>query len=130
MLDYKKYFENKKITKQGFGILGRGLNVVKFLLKNNARVLVTDSKPEATFTNQILELENWMNENNISRDNLTFVLGEHQIKDFIECDYVISASGVPKDNIYLKEAKNKNIPVYQESSLFLKIVKDFNLDLK
>ncbi len=130
MLDYKKYFENKKITKQGFGILGRGLNVVKFLLKNNARVLVTDSKPEATFKNQILELENWMNENNISRDNLTFVLGEHQIKDFIECDYVISASGVPKDNIYLKEAKNKNIPVYQESSLFLKIVKDFNLDLK
>ncbi|MDQ1281653.1 MAG: UDP-N-acetylmuramoylalanine--D-glutamate ligase [Patescibacteria group bacterium] len=125
-IDYKKYFENKKITKQGFGILGRGLGVVKFLLKNNANVLVTDSKSKSLFTDQILELENWMIENNISKNNLNFVFGEHRVEDFINCDYVISASGVPKDNIYLLEAKNKNIPVYQESSLFLKIIMDFN----
>lgn len=129
MIDYKKYFENKKITKQGFGILGRGLGVVKFLLKNEAKVLVTDSKTESFFTEQILELENWMLENNISKDNLDFVFGEHRTEDFINCDYVISASGVPKDNIYLLEAKNKNIPVYQESSLFLKIIMDFNNSL-
>lgn len=51
-IDYKKYFENKKITKQGFGILGRGLGVVKFLLKNNAQVLVTDSKPKIFLLNK------------------------------------------------------------------------------
>lgn len=130
MLDYKKYFENKKITKQGFGILGRGLGVVKFLLKNNAFVLVTDSKPESVFKEQIFELENWMDENNISKNNLKFVFGEHRFEDFSSCDYVISASGVPKDNLYLAEAKNKNIPVYQESSLFLKIIEDYNENLE
>lgn len=130
MLDYKKYFENKKITKQGFGILGRGLGVVKFLLKNGAEVLVTDSKEEAVFKDQIFELENWMSENNISKNNLKFVLGEHRVEDFTNCDYVISASGVPKDNLYLAEAKNKNIPVYQESSLFLKIIEDYNENLE
>jgi UDP-N-acetylmuramoylalanine--D-glutamate ligase len=105
MINYKKYFENKKITKQGFGILGRGLGVVKFLLKNNANVLVTDSKSKSLFTEQILELENWMNENSIFNNNLNFVFGEHRVEDFI------------------------NIPVYQESSLFLKIIMDFNNNL-
>lgn len=70
-----------------------------------------------------------MLENNISKNNLDFVFGEHRMKDFINCDYVISASGVPKDNIYLLEAKDKNIPIYQESSLFLKIIQDFNNNL-
>lgn len=130
MIDYKKYFENKKITKQGFGVLGRGIGVVKFLLKNNAFVLVTDMKEESFFKDQILELENWINENNISKDNIKFVLGGHKLEDFTDCDYVIQASGVPKDNIYLLEAKNKNIPVYQESSLFLKIVQEYNENLE
>lgn len=130
MINYKSYFENKKITKQGFGILGRGLGVVKFLLKNNAEVLVTDMKEESFFKDQVLELKDWMKENNIKEDNVKFVFGEHNIEDFINCDFVIQASGVPKDNIYLKVAKDNNVPVYQESSLFLKIVRDFNNTLE
>jgi UDP-N-acetylmuramoylalanine--D-glutamate ligase len=130
MINYKNYFENKKITKQGFGILGRGLGVVKFLLKNKAIVLVTDMKPESFFTDQILGLKNWMLENNIAEENIKFVFGEHKIEDFFNCDYVIQASGVPKDNIYLNAARESSVPVYQESSLFLKIVRDFNADLE
>lgn len=129
-INYKNYFENKKITKQGFGILGRGLGVVKFLLKNKAIVLVTDMKHESFFTDQILELKNWMLENNIAEENVKFVFGEHKIEDFVNCDYVVQASGVPKDNIYLKAARESGVPVYQESSLFLKIVRDFNADLE
>ena len=128
-MNYQKYFQNKKITKQGFGVLGRGLGTVKFLLKNNAEVLITDIKPEENFIVQIAELKLWMAKNKIPEDKVQFVFGEHRISDFQNCDLVISASGVPKDNLYLKSAKEKNIPVYQESSLFLKIIQDFNKDL-
>lgn len=121
-----KYFKNKKITKQGFGILGRGLGTVKFLLKNDAEVLVTDLKPEIFFQEQLTDLRLWMKENDIPTEKVKFIFGEHRLIDFENCDFVISASGVPKDNVYLNFAKNKNIPVYQESTLFLKIINDFN----
>ena len=57
-VEYKKYFEGKKITKQGFGILGRGIGVVKFLLESGAQVLVTDTKPESDFLENIKEVLN------------------------------------------------------------------------
>ena len=101
VINYKNYFENKKITKQGFGILGRGLGVVKFLLRNNADVLITDNKEEEFFKDQIIELESWMKDNHIDKNKVTYILGEHRLKDFTDCDYVIQASGVAKDNIYL-----------------------------
>ena len=129
-IHYKKYFENKRITKQGFGILGRGLGVVKFLLENGSSVLVTDMKPESFFVDQIAELKDWMKNHDISEDKVEFVFGEHRIDDFTKCDYVVQASGVPKDNLYLKAARDNNIKVYQESSLFLEIVRDFNNNLK
>ena len=128
-MNHQKYFQNKKITKQGFGVLGRSLGTVKFLLKNNVEVLITDTKPEENFIEQIAELKLWMTENKIPKDRVQFVFGEHRISDFQNCDLVISANGVPKDNLNLKSAKEKNIPVYQESSLFLKIIQDFNKDL-
>lgn len=127
--EYKNYFENKNITKQGFGILGRGLGVAQFLLKNGANVLITDNKEESFFNKQIEELRVWMDKNKIDKERVKFVFGEHKLEDFINCDYVIQASGVPKNNIYLEAAKNNNIPVYQESSLFLKIIRDFNKNL-
>ncbi len=129
-INYQKYFENKNITKQGFGILGRGLGVVKFLLNNGANVLITDNKEESFFTEQILELKEWMKNKNINEDRIKFIFGEHRMQDFISPHYIISASGVAKNNIYIRGAKEKHISVYQESSLFLKIIRDFNQNLE
>lgn len=128
MISYKKYFENKKITKQGFGILGRGFGVVKFLLDSGADVLVTDTKPREYFESQINEIEQYVADNNL-KNKIEWVLGEHRVGDFINCDFVIQASGVPKGNIYLNHAKQNGISVYQEGSLFCEIVRDFNSEL-
>lgn len=125
MISYKKYFENKRVTKQGFGVLGRGFGVVKFLLDAGADVLVTDTKPRAYFEKQIAEIEQYIADNNLT-NKIEWVLGEHRIQDFINCDFVIQASGVPKDNIYLNHAKQSGIEVYQEASLFCEIVRGFN----
>lgn len=133
--DYKQFFEGKKITKQGFGVLGRGFGVVKFLLDCGATVIVTDTKPASDFAEQVKELESLgykesKNENGESIGQVKYVFGEHREEDFVDCDFVIQASGVPKDNHYLNLAKQKNIPVYQESSLFVKLVKENFKDVK
>jgi UDP-N-acetylmuramoylalanine--D-glutamate ligase len=127
-ISYKEYFEGKRITKQGFGFLGRGANVVKFLLENGAKVLVTDMKTEKELEKSILELESFLKEKNINKNNITYRLGEHRLEDFEKenCDFVIQASGVAKDNVYLNHAKECGVKVYQEGSLFAKIVRDFN----
>ncbi len=126
--DYKKYFEGKRVTKQGFGVLGRGFGVVKFLLECGAIVTVTDSKPRSEFIEQIYELEKL----GYSEENgkIKYVLGVHKDEDFMSCDFVIQASGVPKENYYLNLAKQNNVPVYQESSLFVKLVKENFNDVK
>ncbi len=129
MISYKKYFEGKKVTKQGFGILGRGFGVVKFLLDAGADVLVTDTKPREYFQKQIDEIEQYTSDNNLT-NKIEWVLGEHRVEDFINCDFVIQASGVPKGNIYLNHAKQNGINVYQEGSLFCEIVRDFNVGLE
>lgn len=126
MINYKKYFEGRKVTKQGFGVLGRGYGVVKFLLESGAQVLVTDTKSEEFFKEQIEELKKFCQENTIDFGKVSFRLGEHSLEDFENCDFLIQASGVPKDNMYLAHAKSKNIPVYQEASLFVEIVREFN----
>lgn len=124
-ISYKQYFEGKRVTKQGFGVLGRGYGVVKFLLDSGADVLVTDMKPREYFTKQIEEIETFIKENNL-KSKIEWIFGEHRLADFdgSNCDFVIQASGVPKDNIYINHAKQKGVKVYQEGSLFADIVKD------
>ena len=128
-LEYKKYFEGKKVTKQGFGILGRGIGVTKFLLASGAEVLVVDSKPESDFLENIKELESFMIEKNIPKTKVKYSFGPHSKTDFEKCDFVVQASGVPKGNSFLAHAKSLQIPVYQEASLFCEIIGEYNKTL-
>jgi len=121
---YKSFFEGKKITKQGFGILGRGAAVTKFLIKMGADILVTDIKERAYFELQIKEIFDYKNEIN-SKSKIDFIFGQHRLEDFTNCDFLIQASGVPKDNIYLQEARVAGKAVYQESSLFCKLLNSY-----
>jgi UDP-N-acetylmuramoylalanine--D-glutamate ligase len=125
LINYKQFFEGKRITKQGFGTLGRGFGVVKFLLECGAKVTVTDMKAEDNFTEQIMAIESLG-----YSDNVRYVFGRHEEADFVDCDFVIQASGVPKNNFFLNLSKQKNISVYQESSLFVKLVREFAKDVK
>ena len=128
-IDYKQYFAGKRITKQGFGVLGRGYGVVKFLIDNGADLLITDMKSEDVFIEQMSELNNYIKDNNL-KNKIEYYFGGHRDEDFINCDYVIQASGVPKDNKYLQLSRDNKIPVYQESSLFLQIINDWNNTLE
>lgn len=114
--NYKQYFEDKNITVMGLGLLGRGLNVTKFLAKCGANLTVTDLKDEDELKPSLKELEKY--------DNIEYVLGRHRLSEFEDADMVIKAPGVPKDSKYIKRAKENDIPVEMDASLFQRIVEE------
>ena len=110
---YKTYFKDKKITIMGLGLLGRGINVAKFLAENGAILTVTDLKTADQLALSLKQLAKF--------SNIKYTLGEHKLEDFQKADLVIKAAGVPLDSIYITEAEKNNIPVEMDASLFAKL---------
>lgn len=111
-MNYKTYFKGKKITMLGLGLLGRGVNVAKFLTELGAELTITDMKDAKTLAPSVKQLAKFK--------NIRYVLGEHKLEDFQNCDMVIKAAGVPLDSLYIAEAKKNKIPVEMDASLFAK----------
>jgi UDP-N-acetylmuramoylalanine--D-glutamate ligase len=108
--DWKTYFKGKRITVMGLGLLGRGVNVAKFLAECGAILIITDLKSTEQLKGSIDQLKKF--------PQITYVLGEHRIEDFQNCDMVIKAPGVPLDSIYIAEAHRQGILVEMDASLF------------
>jgi UDP-N-acetylmuramoylalanine--D-glutamate ligase len=113
MLSYKDYFRNKKITVMGLGLLGRGVNVVKFLAECGAELTVTDLKTREQLAPSLKKLEKFQ--------NIYYVLGEHRLEDFRDRDMIIKAAGVPIDSPYIAEAERQGIPIKMDASLFMEL---------
>jgi UDP-N-acetylmuramoylalanine--D-glutamate ligase len=110
--NYKEFFRGKKITMLGLGLLGRGVNVAKFLAELGAELTITDLKTAEVLAPSLKQLKKFK--------NIRYVLGKHNLEDFCNVDMVIKAAGVPLDSPYIKEAKKNKIPVEMDASLFAK----------
>lgn len=111
--DYKEYFVGKKITMLGLGLLGRGVNVAKFLAEHGAILTITDLKTTEQLAPSLRALK--------KSPHVRFHLGGHRMSDFRNADMVIKAAGVPLDSPYVKEARKHNIPIEMDASLFAKL---------
>lgn len=118
---YATYFKNKKITVMGLGVLGRGLQVTKFLADCGANVTVTDLKSEKDLAVSIRKLKKY---------KINYVLGKHDIKDFENIDMVVKSAGVPLDSKYILHAKKLGIKVVMDASLFGQLVKRVSPQIK
>ncbi len=96
-INYKKYFENKKITLMGLGGFSRSLKEAEFLAKNGADLIITDLTPEKDLEKELEVLKKYK--------NIKYTLGEHKISDFKNRDIVFSANGVPLGNKFIETAK-------------------------
>lgn len=110
--DYKTFFKGKKVTMLGLGLLGRGVNVAKFLAELGAELTITDLKSAEALAPSLKQLAKFK--------NIRYVLGEHKLEDFKNCDMVIKAAGVPLGSPYIAEAKKNDISVEMDASLFAK----------
>src|SRR3989344_308730 len=112
-MNYKDFFKGKKITMMGLGILGRGVNVAKFLAECGAELTVTDLKAEDQLAPSLKKLSKF--------PKIKYVLGRHDMADFSGKDMVIKAAGAPLDSPYIAEARKNNIPIEMDASLFAKL---------
>jgi len=115
MSGYQKYFKDKKITLMGLGILGRGINLAKFLAGLGAKLTITDLKKKRELASSLKELKRFK--------GVKYILGRHRLMDFRNKDIIIKAAGVPFDSKYIKEARKNKIPVEMDASLFAKLSK-------
>ncbi|MDO8604255.1 MAG: UDP-N-acetylmuramoyl-L-alanine--D-glutamate ligase [bacterium] len=109
---YKTYFRGKCITMLGLGLLGRGVNVAKFLAELGAELTITDLKSKEALEPSLKQLKKFK--------NIKYVLGKHKLADFKSCDMVIKSAGVPLDSPYIAEARKNKISVEMDASLFAK----------
>lgn len=111
-------FKNKKVTVMGLGSYedGSGISAVRFLLSQGAKVTVTDLKTKDQLAEQIKRLGAELNK------KIKFVLGEHHESDFISTDLIVRNPGVPKSSKYLKIAREHNIPIETDISIFFQLV--------
>lgn len=110
------YFEGKKVTLMGLGLLGRGIGDAEYIASSGAKeVIVTDLKTKEELKDGVATLEKF--------SNIKFVLGEHRLEDFSNVDLVVVAAGVPLDSIYLAEARKAGVKLFQSAALFAQLSK-------
>jgi UDP-N-acetylmuramoylalanine--D-glutamate ligase len=113
---YLPYFQGKKVTVMGLGLLGRGIGDTQFLAENGAELIVTDKKTKEDLMISLQALEKYI--------GITYRLGEHLLSDFENRDFILKAAGVPLESEYIRHAKEKNIPVYMSAALVAHIAKE------
>lgn len=111
---YLPYFENKKVTVMGLGLLGRGIGDTAFLAQNGAEIIVTDKKTSEQLAVSLEALKECR--------GLAYVLGEHRLEDFENRDFILKSAGVPLDSEYIAHARSNKIPVLMSASLVCDIV--------
>jgi len=102
-------FSNKKIIIMGLGLHGGGVGVVKFFYSRGAKIIVTDLKT----ANQLKESINKLKDLDIK-----FVLGKHRKEDFENAYMIIKNPDVPSNSPFLKIARENNILIKDDISLF------------
>lgn len=120
---YKDYFENKKWTTIGLGLLGRGVMDTDFLARNKSEVIVTDIKSDIELKKSVEALSHF--------EGVAFHFGKNiKFSDFENRDFILKSAGVRNDNAYLIHSIENKIPVMMSLSLTCKIIMDNLKDVR
>jgi UDP-N-acetylmuramoylalanine--D-glutamate ligase len=104
-------FAGRRVTVMGLGLHGGGLASALFLARHGARVTVTDHRQDpAAFQAFLPEL---------AAHGVRTVLGRHEPSDFTQTDLVVKNPAVPLSSPFLALARERDIPVETDLSIFL-----------
>lgn len=96
-------FKGKKVLVVGFGL--SGVAVIKYMVKQGAKVTVTDLKQKS----ELMESVNACGDLKIE-----YELGRHNNKTFLTSDLIVVSPGIPLNIKPLEEARAANIPITGE----------------
>ncbi|MDO8571698.1 MAG: Mur ligase family protein, partial [bacterium] len=116
-------FRNKNVVVMGLGLHGGGLAAAKWFYKHGAHVIVTDMKSAHELRASVEKLYDFCDEYASTHPSekfipVTYVLGEHRLDDFKDADLVIQNPGVPRESEYLAAARQAQVPIENEVTLF------------
>lgn len=116
MEPYRDFFANRRVTLMGLGLLGRGIGDAAFMASLGAKLTITDLKPREKLASSLERLASF--------PDITYVLGEHRLKDFTDTDMVIKAAGVPLNSPFIQAAHAAGVPVYMSTALMAKFARE------
>jgi len=102
-------WQDLKVTVMGLGLFGGGLGATKWLLRQGARVTVTDLKTEEELRPSVKQLAD---------APIRWRLGGHEFEDFTDADVVVVSPAVPKSSPYLNAAEGSGRAITSEMNLF------------
>ncbi|MFZ6036012.1 MAG: UDP-N-acetylmuramoyl-L-alanine--D-glutamate ligase [Patescibacteria group bacterium] len=105
---------SKRVTVMGLGLHGGGIAAARWAQSQGARVTVTDLRSRHVLAESIKQL---------SKKNITYVLGRHRMVDATQTDLVIQNPGVPNYSPYILAARRAQVPVENELSIFYQLSK-------
>ena len=106
--------KNKKVLIFGLGLLGGGVEAVRWFYKKGAKIIITDKKTKKELLPSIKKLE---------KIKAKYVLGKHRFKDIDASDIVYFNPGVSYKSEWVKYAKEKGKEVVNDCYLFFKYAK-------
>lgn len=115
MDNFRDFFNGKRVTLLGLGLLGRGVGDAAFIASQGGIVTVTDRKSEAELQESIRKL---------AAHDIAFHLGRHIESDFTDTDMVIKAAGVRLDSPEIAAAREAGVPVYMSTALAARFAMD------
>src|SRR3972149_4440086 len=102
-------FKHKKVLLVGLGILGGGVGTANLLLKAGAILTITDLKTKKELQNSIRKIKS---------SKVTYRLGIHDEKDFIENDIIVFNQSVPHKSPWVKFAEKLKKPIESDLTIF------------
>lgn len=101
----------KKVLVMGLGLHGGGADMVRWLVREKARVVVTDLKTREQLRDTLRTLRTLP---------VRYVLGRHRLEDVDHAELIIANPGVPRESKYLMHAQRRSIPIENDASLFFR----------
>jgi UDP-N-acetylmuramoylalanine--D-glutamate ligase len=109
-----KEIKNKKVLIFGLGILGGGVEAVKWFYKNGAKIVITDKKTKKELLPSIKKLK---------KIKAKYILEEHRFDDIDSSDIVYFNPGVSYKSEWVKYARGKGKEIVNDCYLFFKYSK-------
>lgn len=106
-------YKSKNVTIVGFGV--SGVAAAKYMAKQGAKVTVTDQKQKPELAESLKACADL---------KIEFDLGKHSPKSFLTAETIVVSPGVPLNQQFLTEAKQKNIPIISEIELAAQHIKE------
>ena len=104
--------KGKRVLVFGLGVLGGGVGTVNWLLKQKAKITVTDKRTKEELAISLRGLGG-------ARKKIKFVLGRHEKKDIENADLIVANPAVPYNSEFMVYARKKKIPVVNDLNIFL-----------